>query len=894
MANAVGSFSLRSGYQLVITVNQASQNIPGNYSTVNVYVDINDTTGNGSWQYGATGWSSSVDGQGDGGSFTYDFRNYGSLRLLATSKNIGHNSDGTRSIGFSAYCDGSNSSTIGSAGASGSMGLTTIPRASTVSWAGGTPNPPDIGSTQTLNTNRASTGFTHTVDWSYGTLTGNVGTNIGASVSWTIPTTLLTQIPNSTSGNGTFTTKTYSGATLIGTTTTGFTVRAADTVVPTWTSVGVSEADSNVSTKVGVYVQNASKLGWTITGAAGVSGSTITAQTFTAGGNTGVGASGSLTQVLTQSGTVPVIHSITDSRGRTKSQTTNINVLAYSPPIFNSITVSRALSDGTLSPDNGTFLRVDVSAAAVSLLNGATQKNSLTFNVYTKLRTSSTWVLSRAYTPGGLSFNGNFVVTGPFLVDKAYDVRVEATDVLSTSTNLSVTAVAAVFMHWGPGLGVGKFWEQGAIDTGPGGIYDNGVKVLNENDLSVTTALLDATYRGANSSKVALTPGGTLSSSAYKWMAPYVPQGSRQVRLLKTKTETYIAGQSMEEKYPLTLGANWYSYSDITSSKVFNDHIVANKLASGLIVLSGLLRVNGTPADTSLIATLPAGMAPDVQLLLPVMMGDVTRNIKILPDGTIRVYGTDWPSSTYLSLDGITFWPAGSVTWTPVGSGGSSFGANFEAWADTTTWGVPKWYKDPYGVVWFQGLVRVKVATSTDNTNIITMPSGYQVDLQQHFRGATYGGSNYAGLGGAPTDGLNWKTNSPGTVGAYISISGVGYLTPEAITKNTWKVVPALSNSWVNYVPASFGGAQYTRREDGLCMTRGLISSGTLAATALMLDEELQPASGKIIMIGMSTNATQRVDISSSRLGDSIGPGNVVLSLGTNGWCSLDGLKWVP
>lgn len=434
----------------------------------------------------------------------------------------------------------------------------------------------------------------------------------------------------------------------------------------------------------------------------------------------------------------------------------------------------------------------------------------------------------------------------------------------------------------------GSFVYDNITSTQPSGL----VLITPNSQKLIQTALLDGSYRGGKDSKVVFTPGGPLSSEAYPFMDTYNPQGSRTVRLLRSGKSFQIAGQTMDEKYPLPLGANWYTYSEITASKIFSDRVVANKLASGLVVLSGLLRINGTPPDGSTIVTLPPELAPDAALILPVMMGDTTQSMKINTNGTVTVYG-DWPGNTYLSLDGVSFWPAGSVVWTPVGQGGSSFGANFEPWPDTATWGIPKWYKDPYGVVWFQGLVRVKVATSVDNTNIVSMPAGYRADLEQHFRGATYN-PNYAGLGAKPADGLNWKTKSPGTVGQYISISGVSYLTPDAISKNKWKAVPSMANSWANHLPASFGGAQYTRREDGLCMSRGLIASGTMGAIVFYFDEELQPQFGKIIFIGISNNSNLRLDISSTRVGDSIPPGALTMQFGNNAWCSLDGLKWVP
>ena len=72
------------------------------------------------------------------------------------------------------------------------MTLTTIPRASSVTCADG-----NIGSSTTININRASSNFTHTLKYSFGTLSGTIVTKTSeTSIGWTIPTSFYAQIPN--------------------------------------------------------------------------------------------------------------------------------------------------------------------------------------------------------------------------------------------------------------------------------------------------------------------------------------------------------------------------------------------------------------------------------------------------------------------------------------------------------------------------------------------------------------------------------------------------------------------------------------------------------------------------------------------------------------------------
>ena len=100
------------------------------------------------------------------------------------------------------------------------MALTTIPRASSI-----TATDANIGSASTINISRASSGFTHTITYSFGSLSGTIVTKTSdTSVGWTVPTTFFEQIPNASSGTVTLTCQTYNGNTLIGSKTTTMTV----------------------------------------------------------------------------------------------------------------------------------------------------------------------------------------------------------------------------------------------------------------------------------------------------------------------------------------------------------------------------------------------------------------------------------------------------------------------------------------------------------------------------------------------------------------------------------------------------------------------------------------------------------------------------------------------
>ena len=79
------------------------------------------------------------------------------FQMASGSTTVGHNADGTKSFGFSATFN-PNNGLHGVITVSGNISLTTIPRSSSVSVGAGV-----IGSAVTININRQSSSFKHTI-----------------------------------------------------------------------------------------------------------------------------------------------------------------------------------------------------------------------------------------------------------------------------------------------------------------------------------------------------------------------------------------------------------------------------------------------------------------------------------------------------------------------------------------------------------------------------------------------------------------------------------------------------------------------------------------------------------------------------------------------------------
>jgi hypothetical protein len=308
----------------------------------------------------------------------------------------------------------------------------------------------------------------------------------------------------------------------------------------------------------------------------------------------------------------------------------------------------------------------------------------------------------------------------------------------------------------------------------------------------------------------------------------------------------------------------------------------------------------GTPAQDTVIGTLPPGYRPEYQMILPVEQGDTAKAVTVYPDGTVRVR-SGYTAGQYVSLDGLAFWAAQSDAtgnWVTVGNGGSSFGANFNASnaGYNTTYGYPAFYKDRYGFVWFRGLVTIAVAPTGDNTAIINLPATHRAALEQHFRATA--NDAYSGLGAQPVNGLNWKTNSPTGVGGWISLASAVIQTSDAAASNTW-ITPGFANGWANNNTASFPAFGLTLRGDGLIKARGLLNGPAtvnLAITNMSGYPEFWPRAHRIITATISNNSRARIDFMGDGENNGRTPRDIapISGVAASTWASFDGIQFVP
>lgn len=334
-----------------------------------------------------------------------------------------------------------------------SANATVIPRATTPTFT----TPFNLGSALTINTPRASSLFTHKLEYTFGSLSGVIAENVATSTTWNVPLTLANQIPNSTSGVGNVICKTYNGTQLIGTKSVPFTANVPSSVVPSIDSVTITEAVSGLSAKFGGYVQNKSKLN-VQTGASGIYGSTISKYETTIQSVNYLG-NNITSNIVTASGAIAVTSKVTDSRGRTKQISNNIEVLAYFSPKINSFSAFRCNEDESEN-DEGTRLNIALNFAIAPVDN----KNDKNYDIVYKPKNSETW--ATLISGSVYSRNDSFVSSAVFNVDNSYDVQLRIWDYFGSSSNCISAGLdiptAFTLMDWhssGKGLSIGKVAE---------------------------------------------------------------------------------------------------------------------------------------------------------------------------------------------------------------------------------------------------------------------------------------------------------------------------------------------------------------------------------------------------------------------------------------------------
>ena len=391
MAEFSGGIQIGSGqwdkYSLILRINEISYSVENNTSYVEWWVGIRSNTQYHTHNGIPETFKVSVNGtQVLNQSFTPNVPVNTLVGVKSGAVTISHDADGSKTISVSASFSGSNSGYYApiTGSCSGTVKLTTIPRASSISI-----DCPSIecGNTINISGSSASKNFTHKIYATWNGKTSELTTISGTltpTFSYTIPTAWEKDLPNSTSEIATFTLETYSGSTSVGSKSVNATIKVRSSVVPSIDGIEVTDANS-VCAGIGQIVQSQSRLKFAIT-YSGAQGSTVTSVSTKFEEQTYNGSSFT-TGTVKGSGSISYTTTIYDSRGRSSQVSGKVTVSAYSSPSLTNVSANRADSSYVVDEASGTYALLHFKVSFTSLSN----KNVTSFYIQYRTSGAASW-----------------------------------------------------------------------------------------------------------------------------------------------------------------------------------------------------------------------------------------------------------------------------------------------------------------------------------------------------------------------------------------------------------------------------------------------------------------------------------------------------------------------
>lgn len=380
---------------------------------------------------------------------------------------VGHDPDGTGSMtvkltgghtngGITAFGISWNGRVFGvRTAASKTASLTAHPRGSAISSC---PSSVATQGTFSLSVSRSSADFYHKATLSVGGTAMYTSDAFAASMSCTIPRSWFSAYPDDSSLTATISVQTYSDESCtseIGSPVTqDFTVTADAGMKPSVSAGWASIAAYNTGAAAGLlgYIKGYSQAAVTFDGSyvdlTDAVGASVASYSVTCQGET-VSESPYRTPVLTQSS---LVCTVTDTRGRSASETFGVALMDYARPALSGISVFRCDANGDPDEDGTMF-----SAKAVLAYSSLNGQNACPL-------TAAHRAAGGSYGAAAALTSGTASLLGPISADLTYNVKIAATDALGNRTEFFATIPTRKWaMHFRPngtGVAFGKAAER--------------------------------------------------------------------------------------------------------------------------------------------------------------------------------------------------------------------------------------------------------------------------------------------------------------------------------------------------------------------------------------------------------------------------------------------------
>ncbi|MGU7986013.1 DUF859 family phage minor structural protein [Streptococcus suis] len=479
-SNASGSLYLN------VYIEPGAQNIAANTTVVNWRITVSRTgaylTRN---EQGDSTLSLDING-GRVHTSNPRWRTSGEEFLMASgSTTVGHNADGTKSFPFSATFN-PNNGLHGVITVSGNIGLATIPRSSSLSVGSGV-----IGSSLAITINRQNNSFTHTLRYAWGSKSGTIASNVGASHSWIIPNDFANDIPNATSGTGTLYVDTYSGNTKTGTQQINFTASVPANIKPTFSGVTLTDANGVARSLLSGnnFLQIISDIQVSFNGASGSYDSSITGyRAEIVNRNQVTTSNGGRLGMMNFSGSATIRASVVDSRGRwSDTRDITINVIEYFAPILSFAALR--------TRETPNIVQIVRNAKIAPMTLSGSQKNIMTLSFKVAPLGSTSYTADNGSASGSWTTqhtlsNSAANMAGNYPANKSFTIIGTLSDKFTSVEFSATVATESVVMSYDKDgrVGVGKIVENGpagSLDVA-GNIYAGGKQIqqyqLTSND----------------------------------------------------------------------------------------------------------------------------------------------------------------------------------------------------------------------------------------------------------------------------------------------------------------------------------------------------------------------------------------------------------------------------
>jgi len=474
------------GYRLKMWIDLVDQNDIENYSNYRIRVFLVS----GGWSFTGYNCTGFIDFDG-GRRYGFSIGTLGAgqtQQLLDETYKVWHDDNGNKRFGIMAQLNGQGGYSPNTLVINGfDVNVPPIARASTSDGFEAY-----FGQQVTINIDKKNAAFRHKVLYKFGVKSGVIGENVDTSVTWTVPTSLTSELGTDKKHNGTLVIETYSGSTKIGQVEYGIVLKINDTNgddKPTFQGITLTETNQTVRNVMGsntTFLQILSNIQCTFVGAVGSFGIGIKRyHAEIVGKNTSIDDNNGRFGVMNFTGDLTISAYVVDERGlKSDVKSVNIRVLPYfSPTIF--FTADRV-------GQNASQIKLSTTYKVANLKVDGVQKNSVSVKFSTSEDGGRTFVLNEG---SNSNFGSNQTVeevnrigilTGDFSPKNTYTIRATISDKLSppVSYDVPVSTEQVVVEYDRNGVGIGKVRVKYKVEVAPGDVsIDDGVYRIKDKEI---------------------------------------------------------------------------------------------------------------------------------------------------------------------------------------------------------------------------------------------------------------------------------------------------------------------------------------------------------------------------------------------------------------------------